>query len=87
MSLNQNSLGSASRRISTEGRKTKKYLFSVFMWTDLSLGLITMREERRNKKENVLNQNSLGSASRRTSTERRKTKKNLLVNLCGLTFP
>jgi hypothetical protein len=31
------------------------------------------------KKENVPNQNSLGSASRRESTERRKTKKNILV--------
>jgi hypothetical protein len=38
----------------------------------------TQREERlREKKENVFNQKSLGSASRRTSTERRKTKKNL----------
>ncbi len=31
--------------------------------------------------------NSLGSASRRTSTERRKTNTNLFVCLCGLPFP
>jgi hypothetical protein len=35
-------------------------------------------ERRKEEKENVPSQNSLGSASRRTSTERRKTKKNLL---------
>jgi hypothetical protein len=49
---------------------------------------LTQREKRlREKKtQNVPNQNSLGSASRRDSTERRKTKKNLFVFLCGLTF-
>jgi hypothetical protein len=48
------------------------------MQSDLPLSRIhTQREERlREKKENVFNQKSLGSASRRTSTERRKTKKN-----------
>jgi hypothetical protein len=39
---------------------------------------VTQKEERlRENMYNVPNQNSLGSASRRASTERRKTKKNL----------
>jgi hypothetical protein len=39
---------------------------------------LTQREKRlREKNQNVPNQNSIGSASRRESTERRKTKKNL----------
>jgi hypothetical protein len=43
-----------------------------------------LREKKtKRKKENVLNQNSLGSASRRASTE--KDKENLF--LCGLTVP
>jgi hypothetical protein len=50
----------------------------VFMWTDLPIAYITQREERlRENKENNPIQNSLGSTSRRASTERRKTKKNL----------
>ena len=50
------------------------------MQSDLSLGQNTQRAERlREKKENVFNQKSLGSASRRTSTERRKTWKNLFL--------
>ncbi len=41
------------------------------MWTDLPLGgYVPQRNERLEKKENVLNKNSLRSASRRTSTER-----------------
>jgi len=44
----------------------------VFMWTDLPLAFITQREERlRENKENIPIQNSLGSTSRRVSTERR----------------
>jgi hypothetical protein len=44
----------------------------VFMWTDLPLAFITQREERlRENKENIPIQNSLGSTSRRASTERR----------------
>jgi hypothetical protein len=35
----------------------------------------TERRRTKRKKDNVFNQNSLGSVSRRTSTERRKTKK------------
>jgi hypothetical protein len=53
---NQNSIGSASRRESTERRKTKKNLFSVFMWTDFLLWVI-YKERRKNKNnmENFLN--------------------------------
>jgi len=41
---------------------------------------LTQREKRvREKTQNVPNQNSIGSASRRTSTERRKTKKTFFV--------
>jgi hypothetical protein len=48
------------------------------MWTDLAPGYITKREKRlRETKENIPIQNSLGSISRRASTERRKTKKKL----------
>ncbi len=47
--------------------------FVIFMQNDLPLGQNTQREERlRDKKENVFNQKSLGSASRRTSTGRRE---------------
>jgi hypothetical protein len=46
--LNQNSLGSASRKASTEIRKTKKTFF-CFLRTDLPPGWITQREERLRK--------------------------------------
>jgi hypothetical protein len=53
------------------------------MWTDLPIAYITQREERlRENKENNPIQNSLGSTSRRASTERRKTKKNYSCFLC-----
>ncbi len=38
-------------------------------------GRLHWEKKTKRKKENVLNENSLGSASRRVSTERRKTKK------------
>ncbi len=51
------------------------------MRTDRPLGYIIKRKKR--KKENVQNQNSFGSASRRTPTEKRKTKKNLFLCFYG----
>ena len=48
---------------------------------------LTQREKRlREKNTKCPNQNTIGSASRRESIERRKTKKNLFCVLCGLTF-
>jgi hypothetical protein len=47
---NQNSIGSASRRESTERRKTKKNLFCVFMRTDFLLWVF-YTERRKNKKD------------------------------------
>jgi hypothetical protein len=48
--------------------------FIWLLWVDY-----TERRKNKRKKENFLNQNSLGSASRRTFTESRKTKKNLFL--------
>jgi hypothetical protein len=56
------------------------------MQIDLPSGEITQRKKTKRKKENVLNQNSFGSASRRASKERRKTKKTFFLFLCGQTF-
>jgi hypothetical protein len=39
----------------------------------------TEKKKTKRKKENVINQNSLGSASGRASTVRRKTKKTFFV--------
>jgi hypothetical protein len=48
---NQNSIGFASRRESTERRKTKKNLFCVFMGTDFFLWVFNT--ERRKNKNNM----------------------------------
>ncbi len=57
----------------------RKTLFCDFMRTDLPLGQNTQREERlREKRKMFLIKILLGSASMRTSTERRKTKKKKL---------
>jgi hypothetical protein len=54
---NQNSIGSASRRESTERRKTKKNLFCVFMRTDFLLWVFyTERRKNKNNVENFQNQ-------------------------------
>ncbi len=82
---NENSLGSASRRASTERRKTNINLFVCFCGLTFPQGRLHREKKTKRNKENVLYQNSLGSASRRASTERRKTKKTFF--LCGLTFP
>jgi hypothetical protein len=48
---------------------------------------LTQREKRlREQNIKCPNQNSIGFSPRRESTERRKTKKNLFVILCSLTF-
>ncbi len=52
---------------------------------ELSQEVLPQREKRLREKNP--NENSLGSASRRASTEKRKTKLNLFVCLCKLTFP
>jgi hypothetical protein len=49
---------------------------------------LTQREKRlREQNINVLNQNSIGSAARRASTERRKTKKNLFCDFMQSDLP
>ncbi len=54
---NQNSIGSALRRESTERRKIMKNLFCVFMWTDFLLRVFyTERRKKKNNLENFLNQ-------------------------------
>ena len=75
----KNSLGSASRRASTERRKTKINLFVCLCGLTFPQGRLHREKKTKRKKENVLNQNSLGSASRRASTERRKMKKTFFV--------
>ncbi len=66
-----------SSRTSTERRKTKKKLFCLRLYSDPPSGRVdyTQREKRLGKMniENIPHLNSLGSASRRTSTGRRKT--------------
>ena len=53
---NQNSIGSASRRVSTERRKTKKNLFCVFMRTDfLLVGILHREKKNKNNMENFRN--------------------------------
>ncbi len=52
---------------------------------ELSQEVLPQREKRLREKNP--NENSLGSASRRASTEKRKTKINLFVCLFKLTFP
>ncbi len=76
---NENSLGSASRRASTERRKTKINIFVCLCGLTYPQARFHREKKTKRKKENVLNQNSLESASRRASTERRKTKKTFFV--------
>jgi hypothetical protein len=70
---NPNLLGSASKRASTERRKTQRNLFFVF-WVRRPSSRVDYTEKwkTKRKKENVPNPNSLGSASRKPSTEKRK---------------
>ncbi len=64
-------IGSASMRASTERRRTKINLFVCLCGLTFPKGRLHREKKTKRKKENVLNQNLLGSASRRAATERR----------------
>jgi hypothetical protein len=66
-------------RASTERRKTKINIFVCLCGLTFPQARLHREQKTKSNKENILNQHSLESASRRASTERRKTKKTFFV--------